>query len=107
MSRLAEEFISKNFSLPRPIKKIEHCLANAYILCSIARQLHILSEEDFEQVSDTEAPDDIMHNFQILSKSLHKLEIKMTRKDIANVSICYMLRKIRMNIFFAIFETVV
>ena len=84
MSRLAEDYLSRNFNLHHPIRKIESDLANGYMLCIVCEQLGLIDENP--DIRDSAEPSIIMKNFKILTKGLSKLAIKLSKQEIAQVA---------------------
>lgn len=85
MSRLATEYLQKECTLPRNVTFIESDLANGYLFISLLNQMGHVSEESYEAASDAMDPDIVLENFRILARSLRKLNISLTRKDVANI----------------------
>jgi len=85
MSRLATEYLQKECTLPRQVTFIEADLANGYLFISLLNQMGHVPEESYEQAGDAMDPDVVLENFRILAHSLRKLNINLTRKDVANI----------------------
>ena len=85
MSRLATEYLQKQCSLPRQVTHLEADLANGYLFISLLNQMGHVSEESYELASDIVNPDAVLENFRILARSLRKLNISLTKKDVANI----------------------
>jgi hypothetical protein len=85
MSRLATEYLQKSCNLPRQVESIEADLANGFLLVALMNQMGYVTEEEYEEVNDVPNPDAVLNNFRILARTLRKLDISLTRKDVANI----------------------
>jgi hypothetical protein len=85
MARLAQEWAEKTFSLQKPLISIERDMCNGYNFIEMVKQAGLLSEDDLEVVKDSQNPDDILRNFAMLNKALAKINIRLTKKMVAEV----------------------
>ena len=85
MSRLAAEYLSSFSCFPRRIENIESDLSNGYLLISLLNYMGHVTEEDYEQATDDLEPSIVLSNFGILARSLRKLDIGLTKKEVASI----------------------
>ena len=85
MSRLATEYLQRSCQLPKQVESIEADLANGYLLVALLNGMGHVPEEEYEEVGDMPEPDVVLNNFRILARCLRKLDITLTRKDVANI----------------------
>ena len=85
MSRLAQQWTERNFSLPRRIKSLESDFCNGYLFLCMLKQKGYLSDEDFETCLDRPDPATSEQNFRLVASVLEDLKITLTKKQIANV----------------------
>ena len=85
MSKLAREWIQKNFSVKQQLEPLERCLADGYVLVSICHQQGLIEESEFEGATNTPGPETAGINLKILAKALRKINIKLTRSDVAAI----------------------
>jgi hypothetical protein len=86
MSRLAQNWVSSNFQLPRSISNLEKDFSNGYLFIKMLEEKRILRGDDTDGIVDGDTPSEIMNNIKILGRGLKTLNIHLTKKLIADVS---------------------
>ena len=87
MSRLSQEWIEKNLTIPRQIKSLEYDFSNGYYFLLLLKQKGFLSDEEFARAGNSADPDTIKNNFEVLAPALLQLGIKFSKKHIAKVNL--------------------
>jgi hypothetical protein len=87
MSRLALDWVKKNFSFSRRVDSIEKDFSDGVLFASILRQRGLLNEFDIANESGT--PSAAAENLKLLRNKLRSYEIDVNKSIIADVSLCY------------------
>lgn len=83
MSRLALDWITKNFTFPVKVDNIDKNFSDGQLFLHILRQRGLLSEED--AINESGTPFAAAENLKLFKKKISNLRINMDKKDIANV----------------------
>ena len=87
MAKLVKDWLSSSFTITRQLEPLERCLSDGYILASVCHQQGLIDDMDFEQYAiNSPGPDSATENFKLLAKALRKVNLKITKKDVAGVS---------------------
>ncbi len=106
MSRLAQNWIETNFSLPRPISTLEKSFSNGYLFIKILEQKRIIQTEEVNEVIDGETPGVILKNMNILSRGLKLMNIHLSKQQIADVNYLSCPLSLSLSIYLSIFSQV-
>ena len=88
MAKLAKDWLANSYTITRQLEPLERCLSDGYILTSVCRQQGLIDEMDFEQYAvNIPGPDSATENFKLLAKALRKVNLKLTKKDVAGMYI--------------------
>lgn len=85
MSRLALDWVKKNFTFPRKVDNLEKDFSDGQLFLHVLRQRGLLSEED--AINEMDTPFAATENLQLLRRRLRAVDIHMEKADIANVSV--------------------
>jgi hypothetical protein len=84
MSRLALDWVKKNFTFSRDISSLEKEFVDGVLLLGILKQRGLLSDED--AINESGTPFAALENLKLARKKLKSYNIFMDKKIIANVS---------------------
>lgn len=86
MAKLAKDWLANSYTLTRQLEPLERCLSDGYIFTSVCHQQGLIDDMDFEQYAiSTPGPDSAVENFKLLAKALRKVNLKLTKKDVAGM----------------------
>lgn len=86
MSRLAVNWVEKNFDLDKPVVNIEKEFSNGYIFIEMLAQRQLFNEDDLTNCRNSDLPRDILQNMHILTRGLKKLGVILNKAQVADVS---------------------
>lgn len=84
MSRLALDWVKKNYAFPREIDNLEKNFSDGQLFLHILRHRGLLSDED--AINEMDTPFAAAENMKLVKRRLTTLNIHIEKSDIANVS---------------------